>query len=60
MCARSSNSIAGVPATAPNITTARLIAIVTGIIGAVLAIATPLLPVQQDVSTLSWPQRLVR
>ena len=56
MCARSSNSIAGVPATAPNITTARLIAIVTGIIGAVLAIATPLLPVQQDVSTLSWPQ----
>ena len=37
-------------------TTARLIAIVTGIIGAVLAIATPLLPVQQDVATLSWPQ----
>jgi arabinosyltransferase C len=45
-----------VPETAPNIATARLIAIVTGIIGAVLAIATPLLPVQQDVATLSWPQ----
>ncbi len=44
------------PETAPNIATARLIAIVTGIIGAVLAIATPLLPVQQDVATLSWPQ----
>lgn len=36
--------------------TARLIAIVTGIIGAVLSIAVPLLPVQQDVATLSWPQ----
>ncbi|KAA0922989.1 arabinosyltransferase [Rhodococcus sp. ANT_H53B] len=46
----------GVPETAPNFATARLIAIVTGIIGAVLAIATPLLPVQQDVATLSWPQ----
>ncbi|OZE93105.1 arabinosyltransferase [Rhodococcus sp. 15-2388-1-1a] len=46
----------GVPETAPNIATARLIAIVTGIIGAVVAIATPLLPVQQDVATLSWPQ----
>ncbi|WP_415972125.1 arabinosyltransferase domain-containing protein [Rhodococcus sp. 077-4] len=44
------------PETVPNIKTARLIAIVTGIIGAVLAIATPLLPVQQDVATLSWPQ----
>ncbi|MDV6302798.1 arabinosyltransferase domain-containing protein [Rhodococcus cerastii] len=44
------------PETAPNIVTARLVAIVTGIIGAILAIATPLLPVQQDVATLSWPQ----
>ncbi|MCZ4564163.1 arabinosyltransferase domain-containing protein [Rhodococcus sp. IEGM 1401] len=44
------------PETAPKFATARLIAIVTGIIGAVLAIATPLLPVQQDVATLSWPQ----
>ncbi|MDV8056643.1 MULTISPECIES: arabinosyltransferase domain-containing protein [unclassified Rhodococcus (in: high G+C Gram-positive bacteria)] len=44
------------PETAPNFATARLIAIVTGIIGAVLAIVTPLLPVQQDVATLSWPQ----
>ena len=33
-----------------------MIAIVTGILGAVLAIATPLLPVQQDLATLSWPQ----
>ncbi|WP_394855276.1 arabinosyltransferase domain-containing protein [Rhodococcus cerastii] len=56
MCGRSSHSIVGVPETAPNIVTARLVAIVTGIIGAILAIATPLLPVQQDVATLSWPQ----
>ncbi|OZC57949.1 arabinosyltransferase [Rhodococcus sp. 06-470-2] len=56
MCGRSSHSIVGVPETAPNPKTARLVAIVTGIIGAVLAIATPLLPVQQDVATLSWPQ----
>ena len=56
MCGRSSHSIVGVPETAPNLKTSRLIAIVTGIIGAILAIATPLLPVQQDVATLSWPQ----
>ncbi|OZC94916.1 arabinosyltransferase [Rhodococcus sp. 06-235-1A] len=56
MCGRSSHSIVGVPETAPNVKTARLIAIITGIVGAVLAIATPLLPVQQDVATLSWPQ----
>ena len=35
---------------------ARLIAIVTGFLGAVLAIATPLLPVRQDTAELNWPQ----
>lgn len=35
---------------------ARLIAIVTGILGVLLAIATPLLPVQQDAASLVWPQ----
>ena len=36
--------------------TARLIAIVSGLLGALLAIATPLLPVTQTTSTISWPE----
>ncbi|MEO3759950.1 arabinosyltransferase domain-containing protein [Mycobacterium sp. B14F4] len=36
--------------------TARLIAIVAGLLGAVLAIATPLLPVTQTIAQLNWPQ----
>ncbi|MGB3695951.1 MAG: arabinosyltransferase domain-containing protein [Gordonia sp. (in: high G+C Gram-positive bacteria)] len=35
---------------------AQLIAIVTGILGVVLALATPLLPVKQTVAQVSWPQ----
>ena len=35
---------------------ARLIAIVAGLIGAALAIATPLLPVKQTTAELNWPQ----
>jgi arabinosyltransferase C len=35
---------------------ARLIAIVAGLLGAVLAIATPLLPVTQTTAQLNWPQ----
>ncbi|MGV0792099.1 arabinosyltransferase domain-containing protein [Mycolicibacterium sp. XJ1819] len=36
--------------------TARLIAIIAGLVGAVLAIATPLLPVTQTTAQLNWPQ----
>ena len=36
--------------------TARLIAIVAGLLGAVLAVATPLLPVNQTTVELNWPQ----
>ena len=36
--------------------TARLIAIVAGLVGAALAIATPLLPVKQTTAQLNWPQ----
>ncbi len=35
---------------------ARLVAIVTGLLGALLAIATPLLPVNQTTAQLNWPQ----
>src|SRR6195952_3276926 len=36
--------------------TARLIAIVAGLLGSVLAIATPFLPVTQTTAQLNWPQ----
>ena len=36
--------------------TARLIAIVAGLLGAVLAVATPFLPVTQTTAQLNWPQ----
>ncbi|SEH57698.1 arabinosyltransferase C [Mycolicibacterium rutilum] len=36
--------------------TARLIAIIAGLLGALLAIATPLLPVTQTTAQLNWPQ----
>jgi arabinosyltransferase C len=36
--------------------TARLIAIVAGLLGALLAMATPLLPVTQTTAELNWPQ----
>jgi arabinosyltransferase C len=41
---------------AGNHRTARLIAIVAGLLGAALAIATPLLPVTQTTAQLNWPQ----
>ena len=40
---------------AGNHRTARLIAIVAGLLGAALAIATPLLPVTQTTAQLNWP-----
>src|SRR5262249_19827967 len=36
--------------------TARLIAVVAGLLGAALAIATPFLPVKQTTAQLNWPQ----
>ncbi len=36
--------------------TTRLVAIVAGLLGAVLAVATPLLPVTQTTAQLNWPQ----
>src|SRR5258708_14938060 len=41
---------------AGNYRTARLVAIVAGLLGAVLALATPLLPVKQTTAQLNWPQ----
>ncbi|MCT7661593.1 arabinosyltransferase domain-containing protein [Mycobacterium deserti] len=36
--------------------TARLIAVVAGLVGAALAIATPFLPVEQTTAEINWPQ----
>ena len=36
--------------------TARIVAIVAGLLGAALALATPLLPVEQTTAQLNWPQ----
>ena len=35
---------------------ARLVAVVAGLLGTVLALATPLLPVNQTTAQLNWPQ----
>ncbi|OMC53350.1 arabinosyltransferase [Mycobacterium sp. IS-836] len=35
---------------------ARIVAVVAGLLGAVLAIATPVLPVNQTIAQLNWPQ----
>ncbi|WP_305093415.1 arabinosyltransferase domain-containing protein [Prescottella sp. R16] len=44
------------PAPTRDVRTARLVAIVGGVLGAILALATPFLPVQQDAASISWPQ----
>jgi arabinosyltransferase B len=36
--------------------TARLVAVVTGLIGLVLALATPFMPVEQSTATVNWPE----
>jgi arabinosyltransferase C len=43
-------------ATGTNHRTARVVAVVAGLLGALLAMATPLLPVTQTTATLNWPQ----
>ena len=35
---------------------ARLVAVVAGLLGVLLAIATPVLPVNQTTAQLNWPQ----
>src|ERR1700761_8404078 len=40
-----------------NITVARWVATVAGLIGFVLSVATPLLPVVQTTANLNWPQQ---
>src|SRR6202008_5192239 len=40
----------------PNSRVARVVALVAGLLGALLAIATPLLPVKQTTAQLNWPQ----
>ncbi|WP_167096730.1 arabinosyltransferase domain-containing protein [Mycobacterium sp. DL592] len=42
--------------TRANYRTARLVAVVAGLLGAALAIMTPLLPVKQTTAELNWPQ----
>ncbi|MBV8290413.1 MAG: hypothetical protein JOY55_01060, partial [Mycobacterium sp.] len=39
-----------------NFRTARIVAVVAGLLGTLLAIATPLLPVKQTTAQLNWPQ----
>ncbi len=42
--------------TRANYRTARLVAVIAGLLGAALAILTPLLPVEQTTAELNWPQ----
>ena len=39
-----------------DVTIARWVATIAGLIGFVLSVATPLLPVTQTTATLNWPQ----
>ncbi|MBV8930366.1 MAG: arabinosyltransferase domain-containing protein [Mycobacteriaceae bacterium] len=41
---------------AANYRIARIVAVVAGLLGALLAVATPLLPVKQTTAQLNWPQ----
>ncbi|WP_374229874.1 arabinosyltransferase domain-containing protein [Rhodococcus sp. F64268] len=41
---------------ASSVRTARLIAVLTGLLGVVLAAAIPFLPVKQEAATIQWPQ----
>jgi arabinosyltransferase B len=42
---------------APNVQVTRWVATIAGLIGFVLSVATPLLPVVQTTATLAWPQQ---
>lgn len=45
------------PTSARRMRIVRIVAIVTGLLGALLALATPLLPVNQTTASMSWPQK---
>ncbi|MBU3060228.1 arabinosyltransferase domain-containing protein [Nocardia sp. NEAU-G5] len=47
---------AGAPATSRDFRTARTIALIAGLLGALFALATPFLPVDQTTSEVNWPQ----
>ncbi|MET9198767.1 arabinosyltransferase domain-containing protein [Gordonia sp. NPDC003585] len=51
---------AGLPSlfvpSAPTVRRAKLVAIVTGLLGLFMALATPLMPVKQTTAEISWPQ----
>jgi arabinosyltransferase C len=51
-----STPVVGNGARQANHRTARLVAIVAGLLGAALAVATPFLPVTQTTAQLNWPQ----
>src|SRR3954471_100843 len=51
-----SSPVVGNGARQTNHHTARLIAIIAGLLGAALAVATPFLPVKQTTAQLNWPQ----
>lgn len=40
----------------PDLFSARVVAVLAGLIGVILALATPLLPVKESVATIQWPQ----
>ena len=42
--------------TRSDVKTARWVAMIAGLIGCVLSVLTPLLPVVQTTATLNWPQ----
>jgi arabinosyltransferase C len=52
----SSTNITPVTGGGGNYRTARIVAVVAGLLGAALALATPLLPVRQTTAQLNWPQ----
>ncbi len=61
MASEEPDRVAGLPSTSvsdagANYRIARLVAVVAGLLGAVLALATPLLPVNQTTAQLNWPQ----
>ncbi|WP_170312821.1 arabinosyltransferase domain-containing protein [Prescottella subtropica] len=49
-------AVSTAPAPTRDVRIARLVAIIGGVLGAILAIATPFLPVKQDAASISWPQ----
>ena len=44
------------PAVSRDFRTARLIAVIAGVLGALFALATPFLPVNQTTAEVNWPQ----